>query len=636
MRPSSFFVCAGAAAAGVALGHFARPAASPPPPSVPPAAATKAEPAARETPQPSGLRPTDELVTTDEALAYLAKLEKLSASQVCQELRTLNYSGTLRKELASTRFLQFPATQRLKALLEPPPKGASLHVGAWNDLYLKTAAEMILTDPAAVAKFLNDQFVGQFDGIGPVLEPLLARDGWEAALDFLGKLPPRAQAEAKPRLTALLAAQDLPKAQAECLKVPEGKDRNVLLSAVAKVMADSDPKAALEWAGRHFKSVEHEMGHRPQNVTADILGKVMAKDPAAGAALLAENQSAFSSNYGGTEVGELFSSWAARDFKAAEAWLNANPLGDDLQRTTIASIYTQRLDSLKDGAGALSFYQNLSSDLQADCADTLLRKVGVKGLPGGLDEFYKGLSPRGRNGFESELRLMMPNLSTEERKQALAIISKSGDVRAGMSYMLDSALDQVPEEERGELLASLGGPMRDELQAKQAREALQSGDLEKAQTLLRGLTGATKDVLPQSELAVSLADTDPAAAIAWVESLPEGKTRSTAAVNLAANWAKSDLASAAEWARNLPPENGRDDALQEIIKVQGLTGEVRPALELAATIRDESARLTAIAAATRSAWFQNPADARQLLAGQNLSPGQIEKVIDRIETGNSR
>lgn len=636
MRLSSLFLCAGAAVGGVALGHFSQPAASTPPPSVPAAATAKAEPAVPEKPQPSGASPTGELVTTDDALGYLAKLEKLSASQVCQELRTLNYSDTLRKELASTRFLQFPAAQRLQALLEPPPKGAPPHIGAWNDLYLKTAADMILTDPAAVAKLLNDQSIGQFDGLGPVLEPLLTRDGWEAALNFAGKLPPRAQEEAKPQLTAMLAAQDLPKAQAECLKVPEGKGRNLLLSAVANVMADSDPKAALEWARRHFKPLEHEMGFKPKNVTAEILRKVMAKDPAAGAALLAENQSAFSNNYGSTEVGELFNSWAARDFKAAEAWLNANPLGDDLQRTTIASINTQRLDSLKDGAEALSFYQNLSPDLQADCADTLLRRVGVKGLPGGLDEFYKGLSQRGRNGFESELRMMMPNLSTEERKQALAIISKSRDVQAGMSYMLDSALDQVPEEERGELLASLSGPMRNELQAKQAREALQSGDLEKAQTLLRGLTGGTKDVLPQSELAVSLADTDPAAGVAWVESLPEGKTRSTAAVNLAANWAKSDLASATEWARNLPPESGRDGALQEIIEVQGLTGEVRPALELAATITDESARLTAIAAATRSAWFQNQTGTRQLLASQNLSAEQTQKVIDRIETGNSR
>lgn len=38
----------------------------------------------------------------------------------------------------------------------------------------------------------------------------------------------------------------------------------------------------------------------------------------------------------------------------------------------------------------------------------------------------------------------------------------------------------------------------------------------------------------------------------------------------------------------------------------------------------------------RSAWFQNQANTRQLLASQNLSLEQIQKVIDRIETGNSR
>ncbi len=632
MRLSSLFVCAGAATAGVGFGHFSRPAASQPPPVT----VAKSKPAVLEKSQPPGSNPTEELVTTTGALAYSARLEKLSPSAVCQELRTLTYSDSLRKELATARFLRFSAAERLHALLEPPPQGAPPHIGAWNDLYLKTAAEMILTDPAAVAQLLNDRAIGQFDGLGPVLEPLFARDGWEATQDFLGKLPARAQADGKPILAALLAAQDLPKAQAECLKIPEGKDRNLLLGAVAKVMADHDPKAALEWAGRHFKHVEHEMGHRPKNVVADILRKVMDKDPAAGAALLAENQSAFSNNYGSTEVGELFNGWAARDFEAAEAWLNSNPLGDDLQQTTISSIYRQRLGKLENADEALSFYQNLPADLQADCAGHLLNQLGVKGLPGGLDSFYQNLPQRGRAVFESNLRSQMPNLSTEERKQALAIISKTGDVQAGRSYLLDSALELVPEEERGELLASLGGSMRDELLVKQTRQALQSGDLEKAQTLLLSLTGTIKDVLPHSEVAVSLASTDPMAGAAWVEALPEGTARSTAAANLAANWAKTDLDSAARWASGLPPESGRDRALQEIVQIQGLTGKTGPALELAATIRDESARLNALAAATRSAWFQNQAETRQLLATWNLSPEQTRKVIDRIEAGNSR
>jgi hypothetical protein len=571
------------------------------------------------------------------ALAYQAKLEKLSASEVCAELRRVSFYDGLRKDLVKARFLRFSAAERLAALLEPPPPGSPTSIGGWNDLYIKTAAELVLTNPAGVAKLLNDKSIGQFDGLDPVLEPLFSRDGWDAALDFIGKLPPRAQADAKLTLAGMLAVQDLPKAQAECLKIPEGKDRNLFVSAVATVMAGTDPKAALEWAGRHAKAVEDTMGGRPKNVIAEIIRGAMINDPAKGAALLVENQSAFtnfSGNYSSMEASELFTAWAARDFKGAEAWLSTNPLGDELQRTAVRAVYTQRLDSQKEDSAAVSFYQNLPADLQADCADTLLRKVGAEGLPGGLEAFYKNLPQRGRSVFESELRSQMPKLSNEDRMRVLTILSKGQDARAGYNYMLSSALDNVPEAERDLLIAKLSGPMREELQAKQAREALQSGDLEKAKTLLGGITGNTKEVLAQSELAVGLADTDPAAAVTWVESLPEGKTRSTAAVNLAANWAKADLEAAAKWARGLPPESGRDAALKEIIEVQGLSGQIQPALELAATIRDESTRLTAVAAATRSAWFQNQTAARELLAGQNLTPEQTKKVIDRIESGN--
>ncbi|RYD35681.1 MAG: hypothetical protein EOP86_07850 [Verrucomicrobiaceae bacterium] len=634
MRFTSLLIVSGATAAGVAMGRFSLPAKS----VLRPSAGASAE--AVKTPQPAvetspaGMgKPDEELVTAGDAMAYMAKLEKLSALEVIQELRLLSWQDTLRNEIVQARFLQFPATERLRALLEPPPAGAIGNIGGWSGLYLKTAADMILTDPAGVAKLLNDEAIGGLHGIGPVLEPLLARDGWEASLAFLDKLPPKGQAEAKPALTALLAARDLPKAQGECLKVPEGKDRNLLIGAVARFMADTDPKAALEWADRHFKPLEHTMGHRPQNAAADILNQVMAKDPAKAASLLAENQSAFSGNYGGTEVGEIFSTWAAKDFKAARAWLNANPLGDDLQTTAIRSIHTQQLQSLKEDGAALSFYRSLSPDLQADCAATLLSKVGAKGLPGGLDSFYQALPQRGRSLFESGLRFQMPNLSTEERKQALVIIGKSAE---NAQYMLGSALEMVPQEERADLLASLSGPMRDELQVKQARNALQTGDFEKAKTLLEGMSDGISDVLPHSEVAVALADTDPAAAAAWVAALPEGKARSAAVANLAANWVKADPAAATEWARNLTSESGRDEALQEIIKIQGLTGEVSSAIELASGIRDEPARLNALAAATRTAWFQDQTVTRQLLSGQNLTPEQTRKVIDRIETGNQR
>lgn len=633
MRFSSLLICAGTAAAGVAVGRFSQPTVIASPSDPPPAESARPDAAAAVPPGAILTSPVEELVTMQSAVAYQAKLEKLSASEVCAELRRVSFYDGLRKDLVKARFLEFPAAERLRALLEPLPPGANPNSGAWNDLYLKTAADMILTDPAGVAKLLNAPDLRLFDGLEPVLEPLFARDGWEISLDFISKLPPQQQAMAKPLLAGLLAAQDLPKAQAECLKIPEGKDRNLLVSAVAKVMADDDPKAALEWAGRHFKVLEHSMGHRPENVVSQILKKIADKDPAKAAALLVENQAAFSGNYGTTEIGELFANWAGTDFKAAEAWLNTNPLGDDLQKAAVRSIYTRQLTNLNEDSAAVSFYQNLPADLQADCAATLLGKVGAKGLPGGLEAFYKNMPQRGRNVFESELRSQMPNLSTEERKQALAIISKGADARAGSGYMLDSALGQVPEAERDELIATLSGPVRDALQAKQAEDALRSGDLEKAKTLLSGLS-STKDVMPHAELAVGLADTDPAAAVAWVEALPEGKARSTAAINLAANWAKADLEAAAKWARDLPPESGRDAALKEIIEVQGLSGQVQPALELAATIRDESTRLTAVAAATRSAWFQNQTTARQLLTSQNLTPEQTQKVIDRIETGN--
>jgi hypothetical protein len=630
MRLSSILICAGAAAAGAALGRLFPAAAPAPIHSVSPVSKPALLPSGATSPSPQ--KPAEGPLTSSSSLAYLDWLEKASLTNVYKELRKLLHNDALRSGLARARFLKFPASERLAVFLEPLPTGEPRSSGFFNDLILKTASDMILKDPARVAKLLNDPALGQSDGLLPVLQPLFERDGWASSQRFVSQLSARAQEAAKPVLAGLLADKDLGQAQAECLKTPEGKQRNELVAAVAGAMQKTDPQAAFAWAVKYSKEVEHSMGHRSQNVVADLLGKIMVRDPALGAALLAENQSVFSTTYGTDEAAGLFASWAARDFQAASASLAANPLGDALQQSAVRSIYAAKLGSLE-GPAVLQFYQSLPDYLQADCAEALLGKVGLRELPGGLESFFNSLPEKKRGSFVSTLRMQISTLDLEQRKRALSIIERSNDPSG---YMLSSALDSVPEGERDELLSALSGAGKETLQAMQAQTALDSGDFEKAKFILIGMPANSKNILPHSQVAVGLADTDPVAAVAWVESLADGNAKTTAAVNLAANWAKADLESASKWARSLPPEAGRDEAVREIVKLHGLCGDVQPALELAASIRNESHRLAAIASATRSAWFSDEASTRTLLAGQNLSPEQTKKVVELIEAGNKR
>ncbi len=563
----------------------------------------------------------------DALYEHLVWLASATAAEVAQELWAPAQHDSTRRALSVGRFVRFSGRERLDALLSFN-EGTSRHWMGDDDGWLTpTVSAMIAVAPEEVARLLR--VAGVPSETNGLLDSLFAKQGYDGCLTFLRKLPEKEQQRLRGAAATLLAKQDLTRAQAESLKLPEGAARNEMVSAVAQVWAENDPRAALAWAAQHGREKENSIGGRSSHPARGLLADLLFKDPKLGGELLLENQSLFGGSYGPYTLGQTFESWARTDYQAASDWLAANPLSDDLHAAAARAVSSTRLESLK-GAEALQFYQTLPDYLKGDCAGPLLKAVGLEDLPGGFLGFSEALPESERLSFLSSLRHGTTPLTPEQIKAILPLVTKLDT----NGYVTKEFLSRLPEADLAAMQSLLPAKLQAEVSIQAAEKALDAGDLETARTLLSTAEG--RETLYHAQLAIELAQDNPDDAVAWIDSLSDGKAKQDAITNLAANWAKADLAAASMWVEMLPPGNARDAAVTQITRLQGLSGDTSAALALAASVQSESKRLTAFANAARHAWFHDAASTAALLAARGLSTEQQQEVIAKIQTGSTR
>ncbi|MDB6069782.1 MAG: hypothetical protein JWL81_953 [Verrucomicrobiales bacterium] len=434
-------------------------------------------------------------------------------------------------------------------------------------------------------------------------------------------------------MIALLAAKDLSAAQNEVIKTGDGKERNACAVAVAEQMLAADPVAAFEWLKSHSQNKgDSYTSDAASYPTGNFIQSIIQKDPEAGRKLLLENQDIFDGIYGSSSLRTIFDAWGAKNFDEARAWLDANPLADRYQSEAISAIHNTKLRSLP-AAEVTAFYQNLPPEYQAYCAGTMVEKLGLDGLPCGLEAFRKGLSGNARRMFDNSLEARFQEAGPADKKRMLLLL---GPDKLMSEHFNQNEFSNLPEADQKEILSSLSDSERKSWSLKQAKMAVNTGDFSTAMKLLQEEAGPNpKETLPHAQVAVALLGENPFTATAWVESLPDGSAKSDSVFNLAANWGKTDLPAATTWVETLPPGGSRDHALEAIVKLHGLYGDSTTALRLTQSIKDENRRLSALAAATRIDWFNNAEVTEQRISQQFPDPAQVRKVVEMIQKGDS-
>jgi hypothetical protein len=255
----------------------------------------------------------------------------------------------------------------------------------------------------------------------------------------------------------------------------------------------------------------------------------------------------------------------------------------------------------------------------------------MDGLPGGLEAFRAALSDTARSRFDQNLDTLRQNANDEDKKRILTLL---GPNKVVADYAEKNEIDELPEADQQKLLAGMSEDDRQAWKLKQAKIALNTADVAKAMDLLKDLGPDPKETLPYAQVAVELSVSDPAAAVAWVDALPAGAAKTNAISNLAANWGKADLTGATQWVEGLPAGDAKDASLDALIQYHGLSGDTETAIRLTQTIQNGERRLPALAAATRSAWFQNTAATEILISRQVTDMVQLGKVREMIQEGS--
>lgn len=629
MKPAPILLCLGALGGGSLLGWRHAPETFEGPTctgfAIPKEAPTSTVPE-----NPTVLK----TLTIQDLAGYADWLEKAKPHEILADLAAQADTDTLRAAMAKSRFQKFPPAIRLKSLLDPLKDAAGQPYNGTETLVPSTIKDNILSDPDGCAKLLDatgSSLIG--DPLTPMLQPLFERDGWAGTIAFIEKLSPNNRIGVKPKALALLAAKDLSAAQNEVMKTAEGKERNACAVDVAGQMMAADPVAAFEWLKRHSQNKgDSYTSDAASYPTGKFIQSLIQKYPEEGRKLLLENQDIFDGIYGSASLRTIFDAWGDKNFDEARAWLDANPLADRYQSEAISAIHNTKLRSLP-AEEVTAFYQNLPPEYQAYCAGSMLEKLGLDGLPGGLEAFRAGLSGNARSMFDSSLSTRFQEAGPVDKKRMLLLL---GPDKLMSEHFNQNEFSNLPEADQKEILSTLSDIKRKSWSLKQAKMAVNTGDFSTAMKLLQEEAGPNpKETLPHAQVAVGLLGENPSTATAWVESLPDGSAKSDAVFNLAANWGKTDLPAATTWVEALPPGDARDHAAESIVKLHGLLGDTDTALRLTQTIKDADRRLSALSAATRIDWFNNPVATEQRIAQQIQDPTQVQKVVEMIQKGNS-
>ncbi len=418
---------------------------------------------------------------------------------------------------------------------------------------------------------------------------------------------------------AIFAAKD-PEAARAAAQALRGPLRGQALAGVANALGESDGAGTLAWAQTLPAGEERDavlkaalIGWAKSNPTA-ALGKLDLVPPGG-------DEMAYASDAGAQVLREA----AKRDWNSTVAWLKANPgkLGraslDGLQ-----NVMSERLTA--DPAGTMHALRGYDmQELSAVLGNALLNDGYAK-----RDAIWNWLDEQPPSAFANAARAsVLSAVAWKEPDAAFALLEALPDDAGGRealdksaSSLLNGGLTMGRFED---LLAKASPNLRSHL----VQAAFQNGGYFSSGQNPVTWSGLI-DELPIERrreatlvLARGWANLDPEAAIQWATSLSAPAEREGAIATAAGVWASKEPYEAAEWIDKLPAGGSRDHATLSLVSAIAQHAP-ESAWTWALSIGDHQQRMEALATAYRALQGKDAGIARQMLAGANLSPREIQ------------
>ncbi|HUF73397.1 MAG TPA: hypothetical protein VMR74_10910 [Gammaproteobacteria bacterium] len=434
-------------------------------------------------------------------------------------------------------------------------------LNAWADL-----------DPDAVLAFLETADPALLSTSGGVFAALARHDA-DAVLAMVGDLPPSARASARQAVMQSLIDSDPEAALAIFDTMPPGRDRERMLSTIARAYGSEDPQLAIAWA--------RSLSPPSPGVLQRVLQGIAAVDADLAVDLLLEEldgQAAIrpGASFSGSipfATMSMLSSGGADVSRLAQALLDRN---DPQSRALVSS--------------AIGVWA--STDLDAALSWTLANADRLD--PAALS------SLAGRMADE-DLDLALNMLDRIEPAHRL------GWIQGVTSQMARTDIARAQS-----FLSQLRGqPGYDEAYASIV-QAMTRTDPAGAARMLSDAPSSSRTLESASlMIAREWADRDPAAAAGWALTLEDSPLQRGTVTNVAMTWALRDAAEAERWLFGLASGPNRDAAADGYINAAAQTGRFEA--RVLDAYSSEQARQQGASRAILMIGSRDPARAEQLL-----------------------
>lgn len=403
--------------------------------------------------------------------------------------------------------------------------------------------------------------------------------------DLLKELLVDFDARSAQKAAAQLSVEELQSALALLAEMPKGSERELLRAQLYRAWAARDPQAA--WKAALADPLEQAKGYALSAIAA-----VVAKtNPTAAIEM------ALSLGMGGRRalvMGSVFNEWSKVDVAAAMAYAAAHP-----ELPFDASNFAPGLQKLaeKDPLSAANLALGLKDEYRRGSALGSLMTTWVESDPTAAFDWALALTnPKLR---QDAITAAVGAWAKSDPKAALAYVETipDGDVRIssfkkawadwfrndplratehlaaikddkllqGVRFEFSYSSEGLSPQERGELLGRIpDGEFKSDVLRTMTDSHIRKGNYNEAISILNGMPDSAGRDRSMHRLSEEWAKNDPAAVAAWLKKMPDTTDRDLAVAGYSATLARSDPASAIEWAQSIPDAKVRSGALRNI------------------------------------------------------------------------
>ncbi len=477
------------------------------------------------------------------------------------------------------------------------------------------------TDPKAAFASMNSiQNVSERAQFESAAFKNMANRDPQAALKILQSLPLSEQTHDNfERLFTTWASNDPKTAAAAVLGLPLSRNRDFAIENVLQGWGEVDPRSALAWAAQ-----------LPGGVRADALstavGMLALQDPKAAIDYL---NTVSNPNDRNNLMGVIASNWGKVNPTEALAWVDDNVTGQAHDKTVL-SLLNQL--SQTDPAQAATLLDHLPAGMQDQGIAQIANNWAMQDLKGAMG-WVQGL-PEGANPNAAIKQLevsLINTLTNADPAQAAAYVQTiqgnplygrlveqvaanwvGSDPQAAMTWAQSLPMDQ------GGYNAVL-----------QVITQYTNKDPQAAWNLATGLPeGQLRDQTMNNVFGKWVAR-DPAQAANLLPNLPDA-LQTAATAQLTQTWLRQNPQAAEQWVNTLPAGVSRDQAVAQIISIEG-ANDLPTAYTWAATIGNDNTRFSQIRQVMQQWAQKDPNAAAAAAQNANVSDQQRATLLNMVQ-----